>query len=95
MSEQLNCAICGQALENSGFARNYPGFVCRRCDVRAANSAGEQPRHESMYDDGDNPVFIDGIKCWRRYRYGGYVTMRDAHDCASISEFYEKHGLIL
>jgi hypothetical protein len=37
---------------------------------------------------------IDGIKCWRCYRYGGYVTMRDDHDCADIGQFYDKHNAI-
>lgn len=92
---QLKCSICGDALEHPDFARNYPGFVCRKCDTRAVNVDGESPHHESMYDDGDNPVFIDGIKCWRRYKFGGYVTMRDQHNCDSISEFYDKHHLIL
>jgi hypothetical protein len=91
---QLECAICGENLEDSDFARNYPGFVCRKCDARAVNARGEKPHHESMYDSGDNPVFIDGLKCWRRYRYGGYVTMRDKYDCADIGEFYEKAGAI-
>jgi hypothetical protein len=85
------CSICQNLLENPQFARNYPNFVCRSCDQRAVNRDGAPPRHESRLDDGDNPVFIDGIKCWRRYRFGVYITMRDSYDCTDITDFYDKH----
>ena len=92
--DTLACSICGAELPNPSFARNYPNFVCRECDRRAINQDGNTPRFESMYDDGDNPIFIDGIQCWRRYRFGGYVTMRDDLNCASIGEFYDKYFAI-
>jgi hypothetical protein len=42
-------------------------------------------------DSGDNPVFIDGVKRRRRYRFGGYSTMRDDFDCDDIGEFCRRH----
>ena len=90
----LTCSICNQVLPNPEFARNYPNFVCRECDSRAINDRGELAEFFSQYDDGDNPVFIDGKKCWRRYRFGGYITMLDESDCKDIGEFYDRHSWI-
>ena len=42
-------------------------------------------------NSGENPVFIDGKKCWRRYSLGGHVTPVDEFDCESLIEFNEKH----
>ena len=86
----LTCSICRTPLANPDVARHYPHYVCRDCDRRAVNEAGVPPLLESPAGNGDNPVFIDGHKCWRRYRFGGYITMRDPYDCASINEFYRR-----
>ena len=74
------CPICRRDLledfTDAAFVDNYPGLVCRKCDARAVNSKGASPEAGGMYfEEGDNPVFIDSLKCWRRYRFGGHVTM--------------------
>jgi DNA-directed RNA polymerase subunit RPC12/RpoP len=92
--QQLTCSICGNDLFDPSFASNYPNFVCHDCGSRAVNIGCKTPEWNSQHDSGENPVFIDGKKCWRRYRYGGYITMLDDMDCSDIGEFYEKHGWI-
>lgn len=42
-------------------------------------------------DAGQNPVFINDKKCWRRYKFGGFITQFDQFDCDNISEFKIKH----
>jgi hypothetical protein len=84
------CALCGAAHNDPDFASGYVTMVCHECDGRAVDVDGGQPRHESSNDGGDNPVFIDGYQCWRRYKFGRYVTMRDSWNSRDAGEFYDK-----
>jgi hypothetical protein len=84
------CAICGAYHDNPQFARGYPGMVCGRCDGKAKMVDGSEPQFSSFGDFGDNPVYIEDAKCWRCYAGGGWVTVRDLHDCDSLEEVNSK-----
>lgn len=72
------CSICGGSDDRSDeFWSNYRGLVCLACDARAVDEAGDPAWSDDEYDTGSNPVFIDGVRCRRRYRFGGWVTMRE------------------
>lgn len=101
---EVVCPICEEAFRSA--VDHHPNLVCEACDERAVTAADEAPAHgfEAVEhgpgpagdargpepQTGSNPVFIDGRKCWRRYRFGGWVTMADPHDCASYEEFWER-----
>lgn len=100
------CSICGASLSDPEFALNYPNFVCEGCNQDAVNKDGETPWHgwppgkepesesgviQMAPDQGENPVYIEGIKCWRRYRFGGHIAFRDIFDCETLAEFYDRH----
>jgi hypothetical protein len=104
--EVAYCGICGDQLPDGEFALNYPNFVCEECNSTAVNEDGETPWHgwppgekpesepgviQMVPDRGENPVYINGIKCWRRYRFGGHIAFRDPFDCDTLKEFYDTH----
>lgn len=80
------CSIC-EAEVPAFVAALYPNYVCDRCAVKAVNVKGERATQSGDFNIGDDPVFIDGIKCFRRHKFGGAVTMRDVYGCADRDEY--------
>ncbi|WP_440764415.1 sister chromatid cohesion protein PDS5 [Natronorubrum sp. DTA7] len=85
------CSICRTQFSEPEF--EHPNVVCEEC-MTELDSIQSDPSDRSETTDeraGSSPVSIDGAKCWRQVRFGELVTMRDAHDCDTYTEFLEGH----
>jgi|GEM_PF-1139077 len=105
----MNCAICSNnnvsdsypylvCLECDSKALNSKGEKAKHAIsdpefIKDSKKMAAKSILLSPPDGGDNPIFIDRKKCWRRYRFGGWVTMFDPFNCESINEFYKKTNL--
>lgn len=83
----VRCSICGCKVDK--FLAMYQWPVCDKCGSIALSKDGEPVEGRGDTED-HNPVFINGIKCWRRYRFGGWITIKDPFNCRSLNEFYRK-----
>lgn len=86
----LVCSSCDdRAVTTEGEPPEYGNEYLDEDSIVEADDG--TPTIRASPDVGDNPVFIDGQKCWRRYRFGGWITRRDDHDCETLEEFFETH----
>jgi hypothetical protein len=84
----LVCEECDQKAVNEDGSTPKWGAEYRE----ALKKKSDNPESVTVpTDSGENPVFIEGRKCWRRYKFGGFITRLDQYDCDSISEFKKKH----
>lgn len=87
--DQLVCRRCdGQAITEDGKKPEYGNEYEGKETVIEESEVSVKIRMPP--DDGDNPVYIDSEKCWRWYRFGGFVTLQDGYDCDSLEESLEK-----
>jgi hypothetical protein len=87
--EHLVCRQCDErAVTEDGSEPQFGNEYAGR-DTVVENSEGKKVIQMAP-DVGDNPVFIDGEKCWRLYEFGGFVTLWDPYDCDSFREFHQK-----
>ena len=85
------CPMCNKQSEYSHEESYNHLLICSDCDKKSVNQNGLKPIYDSDSDSGDNPIYIDDIKCWRRYKFGGFITLIDKHDCQDETEFYARN----
>jgi hypothetical protein len=84
----LVCEECDQKAVNEDGENPVYGHAYRE----KLKSESDDPESVNVPSDaGENPVFIDGHKCWRRYKFGGYITRLDQFDCDTLREFVARH----
>lgn len=93
------CSVCQQPFSTPKF--DHPNIVCESCEgniepYRSVTKDDENTRvngNDGATDSGlePTPVSIKNTKCWRQFRFGELVTMRDAHDCDTYAEFLQQH----
>lgn len=109
----LTCPICQASLSPKWIFGYFPWrSICFNCDAEAVDADGKLAESGGLmayppdspysgmhfsYEGSANPVWVRGIKCFRRYKFGGHMTFLfdEEHRVEFTSPEFRREGCLL